>query len=77
MNSEADLYLPGEPAKAGIVLVPGLTPRGRDDARLVDFAMTLARARFEVLVPDLPRMRTFQVTALDAVPIADAAHYLG
>lgn len=73
---EADLYLPGEPAKAGIVLVPGLTPRGRDDARLVDFAMTLARARFEVLVPDLPRMRALQVTALDAEPIADAARYM-
>ena len=73
---EADLYLPGEPAKAGIVLVPGLTPRGRDDARLVDFARTLARARFEVLVPDLPRMRALQVTALDAEPIAAAARYL-
>jgi hypothetical protein len=73
---EADLYVPGEPRKAGIVLVPGLTPQGRDDARLVDFAMTLARARFEVLVPDLPRMRALQVTALDAGPIADGAQYL-
>lgn len=58
------------------MLVPGLTPRGRDDVRLVDFAMTLARARFEVLVPDLPRMRALQVTALDAEPIADAARYM-
>ena len=74
---EGDLYLPGEPAKAGIVLVPGLTPHGRDDARLVDFANTLARARFEVLVPDLPRLRALQVTASDAGPIADAARYLG
>lgn len=73
---EGDLYLPGEPAKAGLVLVPGLTPRGRDDARLVDFATTLARARFEVLVPDLPHLRALQVTADDAVPIADAARYL-
>jgi hypothetical protein len=68
--------VPGEPRKAGIVLVPGLTPQGRDDARLVDFAMTLARARFEVLVPDLPRMRALKVTALDAGPIADGARYL-
>lgn len=74
---EADLYLPGEPAMAGIVLVPGLTPRGRDDARLVDFARTLARARFEVMVPDLPHLRALQVTADDAGPIADAARYLG
>lgn len=74
---EADLYLPGEPARAGIVLVPGLTPHGRDDARLVDFAKTLARARFEVLVPDLPHLRALQVTASDAEPIAAAARYLG
>lgn len=73
---EGDLYLPGEAAKAGLVLVPGLTPRGRDDARLVDFATTLARARFEVLVPDLPHLRALQVTADDAVPIADAARHL-
>lgn len=73
---DADLYIPGEPAKAGLVLVPGLTPRGRDDARLVDFAMTLSRARFKVLVPDLPGMRALQVTALDAGPIADGARYL-
>ena len=74
---EGDLYLPGDPAKAGVVLVPGLTPRGRDDARLVDFAKTLARARFEVLVPDLPRLRALRVAADDAVPIADAVRFLG
>lgn len=74
---EADLYLPGEPPLAGIVLVPGLTPRGRDDARLVDFAKTLARARFEVLVPDLLHLRALQVTADDAEPIAAAARCLG
>jgi hypothetical protein len=73
----ADLYLPGEPAAAGIVLVPGLTPKGRNDARIVEFANTLARARFRVLVPDLVRMRALQVSADDAEPIADAIAYLG
>jgi pimeloyl-ACP methyl ester carboxylesterase len=72
---QADLYSPGN-ARAGIVLVPGLTPDGRNDRRLVAFANTLARARFEVIVPDLPGMRSLQVTALDAEPIADAARYL-
>lgn len=72
----ADLYLPGEASRAAIVLVPGLTPRGRDDERLVAFASTLARARFDVLVPDLPRMRALQVTAADAEPIAAGAHWL-
>jgi pimeloyl-ACP methyl ester carboxylesterase len=72
---QADLYSPGN-ARAGMVLVPGLTPDGRDDRRLVAFANTLARARFEVIVPDLPGMRSLQVTALDAEPIADAVRYL-
>ena len=73
---QADLYSPGNAARAGMVLVPGLTPDGRNDSRLIAFANTLARARFEVVVPDLPGMRSFKVTALDAEPIADAARYL-
>lgn len=72
----ADLYEPGAPARGGIVLVPGLTPKGRDDARLVAFATTLARARFTVLVPELERMRALTVTADDAQPIADAIVHL-
>jgi hypothetical protein len=74
----ADLYSPGdgEAARAGVVVVPGVTPRGRNDKRVVAFANTLARARFEVLVPDLVHMRALQVTGLDAIPIADSAAYL-
>ena len=53
----ADLYSPGGGARAAMVLVPGLTPDGRDDRRIVAFASTLARARFEFIVPDLPGMR--------------------
>lgn len=73
---EGDLYQPGDAVKARMVLVPGVTPAGRDDPRLVDFALTLARARFEVLVPDLRNMRALRVTAEDAVPIADAVRFL-
>lgn len=73
---EGDLYQPGDEVKARMVLVPGVTPAGRDDPRLVDFALTLARARFEVLVPDLRNMRALRVTAEDAVPIADAVRFL-
>jgi pimeloyl-ACP methyl ester carboxylesterase len=73
---EADLYRPGDEPVAGMVLVPGVTPAGRDDARLVAFAETLARARFEVLVPDLPRLRDLTVSAADARVIADACVYL-
>lgn len=72
----ADLYSPADPPAASIVLVPGLTPRGRDDARIVAFANTLARARFRVLVPDVVGMRALKVSADDAEPIADAIAYL-
>ena len=67
-----DLYRPGEPPLAGIVLVPGVAERGKDDPRLVAFATTLALARFLVLVPELPNLRTFRVRAEDAQGVADA-----
>ena len=73
---EADLYAPDAAARAGMVLVPGVTPRGRGDPQVIAFAETLARAHFEVIVPDLPAMRSLQVTARDAVPIADATRFL-
>ncbi len=75
-----DLYSstePGLPGLAGMVLVPGVARKGKDDPRLVAFATTLARARFMVLVPDLPRLRDLRVGPEDAIPIAAAARYLG
>jgi pimeloyl-ACP methyl ester carboxylesterase len=72
----ADLYLPADGALAGMVLVPGIAPAGRDDPRLVAFANTLARTRFEVLVPDLPRLRALRVGGDDARVLADAAIHL-
>ncbi len=73
---QADLYLPADDALAGMVLVPGIAPAGRDDPKLVAFANTLARARFEVLVPDLPRLRALQVSGDDARVLADASIHL-
>jgi len=67
-----DLYRPGEPPLAGIVLVPGVAERGKDDPRLVAFATTLARTRFLVLVPELPNLRALRVRADDAQGVADA-----
>lgn len=75
-SHRADLYLPREPALAAMVLVPGAALAGKDDSRLVAFAETMARARFEVLVPDLPRLRALQVASADAARIADAAAFL-
>lgn len=71
----ADLYRADDPL-AGLVMGPGAALLGKDDPRLVRFARALARARFEVLVPDLPRLRGLQVGAGDADIIADALSVL-
>lgn len=72
-----DLYLPAdaEPA-AGIVLVPGAVPQGKDEPRLVAFAMTLARARFAVLAPQLSGVHELRVRPSDAREVADAFAWL-
>ena len=59
-----------------MVLVPGVSPAGKDDPRLVAFAATLARARFRVLVPNLANLRELKVRPEDGRAIADAAHWL-
>lgn len=71
-----DLYRPGEGALAAMVLVPGAAPGGKDDPRLVAFANTLARARFAVLVPDMPGVRGLRLRASDAREVGDAVLHL-
>ena len=74
---QADLYtVPNRRAGAGIVLVPGIAAGGKDDRRLVALARTLARARFAVLVPDIPGFRAYRLRAGDVDEIADAVRYL-
>jgi hypothetical protein len=73
---EGDLYVVRAPPKATMILIPGAAPAGREDPRLVAFANTFARARFEVFVPELERMRELQVSAADARILADAALYM-
>lgn len=70
----ADIYSPGggEPARSGLLLVPGADPDGKDDPRFVAFAETLARARFEVIAPDIPGLRELRVRAADSEHIRDA-----
>lgn len=76
-SRDADLYRPNfQRIDSDLVLVPGLTPQGRNDPRVVAFANTLARAGFRVLVPDLPNLRRFQVTGADALVIADAVCFM-
>jgi hypothetical protein len=70
----ADVYLPGdgEPALAGLLLTPGAAPDGKDDPRFVAFAETMARARFEVVTPDIPGLRELRVRAANSEHIRDA-----
>jgi pimeloyl-ACP methyl ester carboxylesterase len=68
----ADLYSPGEAPRGAVVVVPGLTPYGKDDPRLSAFATSLARSRFLVLIPEIATIRTLRVSAADSVAIADA-----
>ena len=72
----ADLYRPAEPPRAGLLLVPGAAPGGKDEPRLVAFARTLARARFLVLVPDLVDLRRFTLDEGNVDSVADSALHL-
>jgi pimeloyl-ACP methyl ester carboxylesterase len=68
----ADLYRSAASPRGAVVVVPGLTPDGKDDARLVAFAKSLARAQFLVLVPDIANTRSLKVSAADSAFIGDA-----
>lgn len=73
---QGDLYLPTVPARAKMVLVPGVAARGKEDPRLMAFAETLARAQILVLVPDLPRLRALKVGVQDVQAVEDAFAHL-
>jgi pimeloyl-ACP methyl ester carboxylesterase len=72
----ADLYLPENSPKAGIVLLHGATRAGKEDARLVAFARQLAGRGFAVLVPELPGPKQLRIRAEDAQGAAAAFHFL-
>ncbi|MBO9542220.1 alpha/beta hydrolase [bacterium] len=73
---EGDLYLSDGEPRAGIVLVPGAAREGKDDARLVAFANTLARARFAVLVPEIQSLRALKIRPGNIQDVTDAFAYL-
>lgn len=72
----ADLYLSPEGTQAGIVLIPGMVKKGKDDHRLVALANTLARLRFAVLVPEVAGLRHLYTRASNVRTMADAFRYL-
>jgi pimeloyl-ACP methyl ester carboxylesterase len=71
-----DIYRPQAGARAGLVLIAGAAEGGRNDARLVEFAGTLARSGFVVLVPDIPSFRQLRPSPDSSREIADAVIYL-
>ncbi len=72
----ADLYIPGGGANAGLVLVPGAAADGRNDVRLVEFATTLTRSGFAVMVPDIQSLRQLEPSPDSAQEIGDAFAFL-
>jgi pimeloyl-ACP methyl ester carboxylesterase len=71
-----DLYRPANGIRAGLLLIPGAAEEGRDDPRLVAFAMSLARVHFAVLVPELTGLRQLQVGPENIIEVADAFRWL-
>jgi hypothetical protein len=75
--NSGDLYLPGEGVpEAGVVLVPGAVPEGKDHESLVELALTLARVRFAVLTPELSGYRDLEIRPDQVREVADAFRYL-
>lgn len=72
----ADLYQANQPLAGALLLVPGFTREGKNDRRVIELARSLARARFLVLVPDVPGSRELRVRLDDAGSIADGMRYL-
>lgn len=72
----ADLYLSREKPLAALLLLPGAAEGGKDDPRLQALAMSMARARFAVLVPDLPGFRALQVGSRDIGDVARCFYWL-
>lgn len=73
----ADLYHPADTdPRAALVLVPGASPRGKNDPAVVAFASTLADAAFAVLVPEIEAMKALSISAADADPIARALDHM-
>jgi hypothetical protein len=75
-DGSGDIHEPADGARAGLILVPGATPAGKDDRALVAFAGSLARIGFRVLVPEIPGLRHLRLGSADIRPIADAARFL-
>ena len=72
-GAAADRYVIGDKAgRVPLVLVHGLAPEGKDDRRLGDAAMLLARAGFDVVVPTVPGLTRLRLRPEDREPVVAA-----
>lgn len=71
----ADRYHSGQSHRGSLVLIHGFTVHGRRDPRLVEFAHSLARSGFEVLVPELPGLKTMSVGTREIQEITTALRF--
>ena len=60
-----DTYVDRNGYRGHLILVPGFSPAGKEDQRLMALAKTFARAGFAVHVPDLPGSRSLMVSEVD------------
>jgi pimeloyl-ACP methyl ester carboxylesterase len=73
----ADLYLRSSFRRAsGLVLVHGLSPRGKDDPRLRAAASLLARAGFAVVVPTVNGLTALRLRPEDSLAVVAAVSAL-
>lgn len=73
LDATTDRYRPASLlAGAPLVLVHGLAPDGKDDARLRRAAQLLARAGFDVAVPTIPGLTRGRLRPDDARPVLAA-----
>jgi len=62
----ADIFMPpGAGPHPGIVLNHGVSARGRNDVRLINFADALARCGYIALVPEFVNLKEFRVRPTD------------
>ncbi len=72
-GAAADRYAaPGVFPGRALVLVPGFTPHGKDDARAQEAGALLARAGFDVMVPTLPGLMRGRLRPDDVEPVVAA-----
>ncbi|MEX0732290.1 MAG: alpha/beta hydrolase [Aquisalimonadaceae bacterium] len=74
-NQVADRYRSGDSHRGSLVLIHGFTEAGRRDSRLVEFAQSLARSGFDVLVPELPGLTAMAVGTSEVNEIATALRF--